>query len=68
VSGDEITPDMTIREAMELCPATRAVFARHRLDTCCGGGHAIAVAALARGLDPDRFLREVRDAVGVAPI
>jgi iron-sulfur cluster repair protein YtfE (RIC family) len=60
--GDEITPDMTIREAMELYPATRAVFGRHRLDLCCGGSHEIAVAALARGLDPDGLLAEVKAA------
>lgn len=61
-----ISPDMTIRDAMARYPATRPVFSRHRLDLCCGGIHTIAVAALARGLDPDRLMAEVRAAAGLA--
>lgn len=61
-----ISPEMTIREAIDRYPGTRAVFMRHRLDACCGGMHSIAVAALARGLDPDRLLDEVRTAAGLA--
>jgi iron-sulfur cluster repair protein YtfE (RIC family) len=57
---------MTIREAIDRYPGTRAVFMRHRLDACCGGMHSIAVAALARGLDPDRLMAEVRTAAGLA--
>ncbi len=58
----DIRPEMPIREAIERHPATRAVFLRHRLESCCGGIHSIATAALARGLDPDRLLDEVRAA------
>ncbi len=54
---------MTIRETMDRYPATRAIFARHRLDVCCGGAHAIAVAALATGLDPDALLDELNGAI-----
>jgi iron-sulfur cluster repair protein YtfE (RIC family) len=61
-AGGDITPDMAIRDAMLKHPATRAIFLRHKLDTCCGGAHSIATAALARGLDPDLFLAEVRAA------
>ena len=61
-----ISPEMTIREAMARYPGTRAVFTRHRLDLCCGGMHSIAVAALAKGLDPDRLMEEVRTAAGLA--
>jgi iron-sulfur cluster repair protein YtfE (RIC family) len=58
----DIAPEMTIKEAMELYPATRAIFMRHRLDTCCGGVHSIVTAALAKGLDPDSLLAELRAA------
>ena len=61
-STDDITPEMPIREAMEKHPATRPIFMRHRLDVCCGGVHSIATAALARGLDPDLLLAELRAA------
>lgn len=61
-----LSPQMTIRDAMERFPTTRAVFSRHRLDLCCGGAHSIIVAALARGLDPDLLMAEVRQAAGLA--
>jgi iron-sulfur cluster repair protein YtfE (RIC family) len=62
MTPDGIRPEATIREVIACYPATRAVFARHRLDACCGGSHSIATAALARGLDPDGVLAEVRAA------
>jgi len=61
-----ITPEMTVREAMELFPATRTILMRHRLNACCGGTHSIATAALARGLDPDELLGELRAAAGLS--
>ena len=62
MSSAEIDPNMTIRDAIARFPATRVVFTRHRLDACCGGAHSIAAAALAKGLDPDKLLAEVREA------
>jgi iron-sulfur cluster repair protein YtfE (RIC family) len=58
----EIRPDMRIRDVIALFPSTRAIFERHRLESCCGGVHSIAAAALARGLDPDSVLAEIRHA------
>ena len=62
MSPDEIRPDMEIRQVMTHFPKTRAIFVRHGLDACCGGMHSIAVAALARGLDPDSVMAEIRAA------
>ena len=62
--GRGIMPEMTVREVMDLFPATRSILMRHRLDVCCGGAHSVATAALARGLDPDRLLHELRAAAG----
>ena len=53
---------MRIRDVIEAFPSTRIVFVRHGLEACCGGSHTIAAAALARGLDPDAVLSEVREA------
>jgi regulator of cell morphogenesis and NO signaling len=64
-NNGRISPDTTIRDAMTRYPATRGVFAKHRLDLCCGGAHAIAVAALAVGLDPDKLMAEVLRAAGL---
>lgn len=40
-------------------PLATRVFARHRLDYCCGGDRPLAVACEAKGLDPNDVLREV---------
>ncbi len=61
-ANGDITPETPIREAIRSHPATRPIFMRHRLESCCGGIHSIAAAALARGLDPDRLLEELRAA------
>ena len=60
MNGEDIFGETAIRDAIERHPATREIFLRHRLETCCGGIHSIATAALARGLDPDVFLAELR--------
>lgn len=57
-----VSLDQTVSRVIELFPATRAVFARHGLDTCCGGIHPIGMAARARGVDPDRLLAELNAA------
>lgn len=40
-------------------PLTTRVFARHRLDYCCGGDRPLAAACAAKGLDPSEVLLEV---------
>lgn len=40
-------------------PLTTRVFARHRLDYCCGGDRTLAAVCEAKGLDPNEVLREV---------
>jgi len=40
-------------------PLTTRVFARHRLDYCCGGDRPLAVACQAKGLDPNEVLLEI---------
>lgn len=40
-------------------PLTTRVFARHRLDYCCGGDRPLAAVCEAKGLDPDAVLLEV---------
>lgn len=40
-------------------PLTTRVFARHRLDYCCGGDRPLAAACEAKGLDADDVMREV---------
>ncbi len=42
-------------------PGATAIFRRHDIDFCCGGGQSLADAATARDLDPDGLLRELMD-------
>lgn len=58
-----ISLDQTVKEVIELHPTTRAVFARHGLDACCGGIHPVRMAARARGVDSKTLLAELNAAV-----
>lgn len=40
-------------------PLTTRVFARHRLDYCCGGDRPLGSACEAKGVDPELVLREI---------
>jgi len=40
-------------------PLTTRVFARHRLDYCCGGDRPLEDACEAKGLDADEVMREI---------
>ena len=41
-------------------PLATRVFARHRIDYCCGGGKSLGEVCRAKGLDPVRVLDEIR--------
>lgn len=42
-------------------PGATAIFRRHGIDFCCGGGQSLADAAAAHELDPEGLLRELMD-------
>jgi regulator of cell morphogenesis and NO signaling len=52
-----IEPTMTVNEVVRLYPASIAVFNEYGIDTCCGGGVALAVAVQRDNVD----LAEVLD-------
>ncbi len=43
-------------------PETAAIFAKHGLDTCCGGGHPVAFAARAHRVDLAELMAELQAA------
>jgi regulator of cell morphogenesis and NO signaling len=45
-------------------PDAVSVFARHGIDTCCGGGLPVEEAARRHGVDVDDLLREVGKVAG----
>lgn len=51
--------DQTLSELAREIPGATAVFHRHQLDFCCGGGHTLAKAAQKRGLNTDQILLEL---------
>jgi hypothetical protein len=59
VESPEAFATMTLRELTERWPALMPLLARHGLDLCCGGGHALADAARLHGIDPDDLVAEV---------
>ncbi|HEY7066370.1 MAG TPA: DUF542 domain-containing protein [Chloroflexota bacterium] len=46
-----VDPNLTLHEVVQRYPAALGVFNARGLDTCCGGGLAVAAAAEHHGLD-----------------
>ncbi|MBX6332706.1 MAG: DUF542 domain-containing protein [Gemmatimonadaceae bacterium] len=51
-----LDPAWTVNETVARYPATAAVFNRFGIDTCCGGGVPIALAAAREGIDSGALL------------
>ena len=61
-ANDAPTADMTVNEIVARFPATVAAFNQFGVDTCCGGGVPLQLAAERDGLDPEALLAAVRAA------
>jgi regulator of cell morphogenesis and NO signaling len=59
---DAPTAEMTVNEIVARFPATVTVFNELGVDTCCGGGVPLQLAAERDGLDPDALLAAVKAA------
>lgn len=59
-----ISPSMTVNDVVSRYRSTLRVFARHRIDACCGGNATIAEAAADKGLNVDDLLAELREQAG----
>jgi hypothetical protein len=57
-----ISPQSPIKDVMAAHPETGAIFARHGLDTCCGGAHPVEMAARAHKLDLTALMAELESA------
>jgi regulator of cell morphogenesis and NO signaling len=60
-----IDPAATVNQVIHEHPSTVAVFARHHIDSCCGGGLAVEEAARRHGVDLDALLTELARSAGV---
>jgi len=54
-----ISSETPIKDVIAAHPKTRVVFARHGLDTCCGGAHPVEMAARAHKLDVAALMAEL---------
>jgi regulator of cell morphogenesis and NO signaling len=59
-----IGPEQTIQEIWRNYPSALPVFAKYRIDLCCGGRHSLEEVAEKHGLDLDRLLAELKEATG----
>jgi regulator of cell morphogenesis and NO signaling len=57
----------TVNDVLSRHPSTAAVFNAFGMDTCCGGGHALGVACVEAGADPEIVLASLRAMAGGAP-
>lgn len=55
--------DTPVRDVLRAHPTTLAVFERHHLDYCCGGGRALRDACAKASADEQVVLRELDDAI-----
>lgn len=58
-----ITPARTLAEIAAAQPSVAPIMAKHGFDMCCGGAKAVEVAARAHGVELDRLLEELQEAV-----
>lgn len=60
---DTITKDMVINDVIKRYPETIAVFNKHRVDSCCGGGVSIEKTATRDGVDVESLLKALNSAI-----
>ncbi|HEX6560366.1 MAG TPA: DUF542 domain-containing protein [Longimicrobiales bacterium] len=60
----KLDANLTVNQVVRLIPETVAVFNEFGIDSCCGGGVAIAVAAERDGVDLDTLLQRLNVAAG----
>lgn len=58
----ELDCTSTVHDLIQRHPATRAVFQRYGVDTCCGSAVSVEEAARRDGLDANQLCTELRTA------
>jgi iron-sulfur cluster repair protein YtfE (RIC family) len=61
----KIDPEKTVAELYARHPAGLPVFAKYKIDLCCGGRHSLRTVAEKHGLDLEALLRELEEALEV---
>ena len=55
-----IRPDLTVNDLVRSRPGALPILAAAGVDTCCGGGDSLALAAAQAGLTFDQLLRRLQ--------
>ncbi len=55
------SPKMKVGEIARIRPETMRVFARYKIDLCCGGGHSLEFVAHKHGLNLETLLEEINN-------
>ena len=63
----DLTPEALVSDIAAAHPATVAVFQRHNVNFCCGGGVSITEACRAQGLDVGELLTELDTSMSADP-
>ena len=60
---ETITRNMVINEVIRKHPQTIRVFNEYKVDSCCGGGAPIETTAKRDGVDVEKLLQALNEAV-----
>ncbi len=63
-----IEPTMKVGDIARTWPETMKVFARYRLDLCCGGAHPLNFVAQKHGFSLEKILEELNAAIDVPSV
>lgn len=63
-NGSALKVEMPVGQLAAEYPLATRVFARHRMDFCCGGDRTLGAVCAEKGLDPESILREIREELG----
>jgi len=62
-----IDPKQTVADLYRSYPQTHPVLSKYKIDLCCGGRHSLEMVAEKHGVDLEKLLAELNQAVEVRP-
>lgn len=63
----QLTPEITVNDAIARWPALLTVFSAYGIDACCGGALPIGEAARRHQVDPDELIQSLHERADERP-